>query len=366
MHRCGTISTGVWLLGCLLAAGCAERESAEPAPEIVRPVRVQQVFASGGAQRRAFSGIAKPGIESRLSFKVGGNVERLAVKVGDRVRKGQLLAAIDPDDFRLQVQEAEASLRRAEAEARNAAANYERTRALYENNNASRTDLDAARSAAESSRAAVASIAKQLELARRQLQYTRLEAPLDGEIATLAVERNENVQAGGTVLTLISGKQAEVEVAIPEVLIGALDDGDPVTVRFDAIPGQQYSATVTEIGVGSTGVATSFPVTVRLDASDARVRSGMAAEVSFEFRSADGREQILVPPVAVAEDRAGRFVYVAEPTEPGFAVVRRKPVEVGALTGEGLAVTAGLIDGERVVTAGISRLSDGLRVRLLQ
>ena len=355
------------VLTLLGAAACDEGEQVEAAAEIIRPVRVQQVFAAGGEQQRVFSGVAKPGIESRLSFKVGGSVQRLQVNVGDRVREGALIASLDPDDYRLQAQEAEASLERAEAEARNAAANYERTRALYENNNASRTDLDAARSAAESSTAAVASIAKQLELARRQLQYTRLRAPLDGEIATVDIELNENVRAGTAVVTLISGKTPEVQVNVPGVLIARVRQGDAVDVAFDAIPGEWFSAEVTEVGVGSGGVATSFPVTVRLQRAASRVRSGMAAEVTFSFQYGDGRERILVPPVAVAEDRDGRFVYVVEPgAEPGFGVIRRKAVEVGNLTGEGIEVFSGLLDGERVVTAGVSRINDGLKVRVLQ
>jgi len=354
------------LAAALLAGACADRQEAAATREIVRPVRYQQVYAAGGQQTRAFSGVAKPGIESRLSFKVGGTVERLAVKVGERVRRGTLLARLDPADYRLQQQEAEAALARAEAEARNATANFERTRALYENNNTSRNALDAARSAAESSHAGVASATKQLELARRQLQYTELDAPLDGEIAGVAVDVNENVQAGQTVVTLISGKNPEVEVNVPEVLIASVARGAPVSVHFDAIPEQRFDALVTEVGVGSGAVATSFPVTVRLAAADARIRSGMAAEVTFRFGNADGRERILVPPVAVSEDRDGRFVYVVEPApEPGFGIVRRKPVEVGDLTGEGMEVFAGLLDGDRVVTAGISRLNDGLRVRLL-
>lgn len=366
MQHGGRTVSLVVLIGALGLAACGDDRQVEAVTEIIRPVRVQQVFTAGGDQQRVFSGVAKPGIESRLSFKVGGSLQRLDSKVGDRVSAGQLIASLDPSDFRLQVQEAEASLDRTEAEARNAAANYERTRALYENNNASRTELDAARSAAESSKAAVASISKQLELAKRQLQYTELKAPLPGEIATVNVELSENVQAGSTIVILISGKTPEVEVNIPEVLIARVQRGDSVGVNFDAIPDQTFAASVTEVGVGSGGLATSFPVTVRLRAADSRVRSGMAAEVTFSFEYGDGRERILVPPVAVAEDRDGRFVYVVEPDEPGFGMVRRKNVEVGDLSGEGIEVLSGLLDGDRVVTAGVSRISDGLKVRLLQ
>jgi hypothetical protein len=99
--------------------------------------------------------------------------------------------------------------------------------------------------------------------------------------------------------------------------------------------------------------------------NEGAVRPGMAAEVRFRFDSADQRERVLVPPVAVGEDRQGRFAFVVEPGEDGGGIARRRTVEVGALTAEGLEVLTGLSDGEIVVTAGLSRLTDGQTVRLL-
>ena len=94
------------------------------------------------------------------------------------------------------------------------------------------------------------------------------------------------------------------------------------------------------------------------------MRSGMAAEVAFRFGSATGTDRILVPPFAVGEDRQGRFVFIAEPTEPGLAIARRKAVRVGELTTEGLEILDGLSDGDLLINAGVSRIEDGLKVRL--
>ena len=111
-------------------------------------------------------------------------------------------------------------------------------------------------------------------------------------------------------------------------------------------------------------LATTFPVTVQLVSETEDVRSGMGADVTFTFGSADERERYLVPPQSVLEDRDGRFVYIVEPSESDRGVVRRKVVKVGELTGEGLEVLEGLSDGDRVVTAGVSRIHDGLEVKL--
>lgn len=351
----------------LLLISCGKEPQVE---EVIRPVRYQKVYISGGERSRTFSGVAQASQESRLSFKVAGNIRRIPVKVGDKVEVGQLIAELDPKDYELQVEEAQAALSQAEAQQRNADANYERVRKLYENRNASRNDLDAARAASESAEAQVKSVEKRLELAKSQLSYTRLTAPTRGAIATVEHEANENVNPGQTIVQLTSGSSIEVEVAVPEVLISQVKEGEKVTVTFDAMPEQTFPARVTEVGVASTGYATTFPVTVRLEAADQSVRSGMAAEVSFMFESAQqaggspGRKQINVPSVAVGEDRQGRFVYVVEPTDSGFGIAHRRPVMIGDLTEQGIEILEGLNDGDRVVTAGVSKLTDGQKVRL--
>ena len=137
-----------------------------------------------------------------------------------------------------------------------------------------------------------------------------------------------------------------------------------VTVKFDAIPGGSFTATVTEVGIASVGFATTYQVKVRLEAEEKRIRPGMAAEVTFRFSRTDDRERFIVPPVAVAEDADGRHVFVVAPTEAGFGVAKRIPVVVGQLTSRGLEITEGLNDGDLLITAGVSRIKDGQKVRL--
>jgi RND family efflux transporter MFP subunit len=335
-----------------------------PTEETLRPVRYTQVYSTGGNRTRTFSGIAKSGIESNLSFKVAGTVQQLPVKVGDKIRAGQTIARLDPEDYQLKVQQADAALTQAAAQERNASADYERIRTLYENNNASKSELDAKRALFESATAQVEAATKQLELARLQLSYTNLTSPAAGSIAAVFVEVNENVATGKSIVMLTGGSQIEVEVSIPEILIKDIHENDNVTVTFDAIPGKKYSATVSEVGVAAMTFATAFQVTVRLKESDVGVRSGMAAEVAFLFQSADQRERILVPPVAVTEDQRGRFVFVVEPADSGIATVHRRSVQIGELAAEGLEVFSGLADGDLVVTAGLSKIEDGQKVKL--
>jgi RND family efflux transporter MFP subunit len=348
----------------LLLISC-KKESAKP-QKVIRPVRFQQVSIKKGGLVRTFSGTTQAGIESKLSFKVSGTVQQLAVKVGDKVKKGDVIAELDSTDYELQVQKIQASLTSARAEERNASANYKRVRQLYENQNASRNDLDAARANAESKKATVRSIEKQLELARQQRAYTQLKSPLECVIAKIDIEESENVQTGQQVILTTCGTQTEAEVSVPESIISRIQKGSPVTVTLDSLPGKTFSAIITEVGVSATGTATTFPVKVQLLRPNPNVRTGMSASVTFTFESEDSKKSIFVPLVAVGEDHHGQFVFLIETIEKNLGVVHRKSVKVGELNPDGLEIIEGLKDGDLIVTAGISRLEDGSQVKLIE
>ena len=349
------LTAAVVLLGC---------EDAQEEPEVIRPVRYVVVEGSDAATQRTYSGVAKAGQESRLSFQVSGQVFSVPINVGEVVEKGQTIARMDPADFALQLQNAQAAAAQARAQERNAKATYERTRALYENQNASRQDLDADRTAYESARAGFESANQQIRLRQRQLGYTHLKAPEPGTLATVDIEVNEYVQAGVLVATLLAGDQIEVSVSVPASIIRSIKKGAEALARFDSLEGRSLKGTVTEVGVSSAAGATTFPVTVRLTEGQDQVRAGMAADVTFVLAAATNGPKYALPTSAVGEDRDGRFVFKVEIGDDGLGVVHRNPVEVGQLLSNGVEINSGVEPGDLVVTAGVSRIYDGLQVRV--
>ncbi|GAB6097667.1 efflux RND transporter periplasmic adaptor subunit [Desulfatiferula olefinivorans] len=352
----------VGMILTLTAMGCTDNDTQET--EVIRPVRYEVVTSSAGLRTRVFSGTAKSSLTSNLSFRVPGTVSRVAVKVGDTVQNGQIIAVLDPKDYMLQVQDAEAGLALATAQALNASSNYERVRKLYENDTVSKSDLDNSRAAFDSAQAQVRSIEKKLELARLKMGYTELLAPFTGAVSQVLVDESENIAAGQPAVVLTSETSPEVQVAIPEVLISRIAEGDAATVHFDALPGKTFEGTVREVGVAATRFANTYPVTLSIASNGSLIKPGMAASVTFVFGSEDSTA-IYVPPHCVAEDRGLRFVYLVIPTEKGLGTVKKVKVETGELVSEGLSVTSGLMDNDRVITAGISRLEEGMTVRLL-
>lgn len=351
------------LLGAtLLAAGCGQSD--EVAEERLRPVRYVTVSDASEFRDRSFSGISKSSRESRLSFKVSGTIVNVPVQVGQRLNAGDLIAEIDSASYVLQSQQAQASLVEAQANDRRATANYERTKGLYANSNASLNDLESARAQAESSSAVVRAASKALEIARLNASYTRLTADADCSIASLDIEVNENVAAGQQVAAVSCGDAFEVTLDLPESLIGSIDEITPVTVRFGAIPDREFSGQISEIAVSSASGSAAFPVVIKISGGHPSLRSGLAADVTFQFDSAASTDGGFVLPVnVVINDPNGTFVFVAEPAESDEeAIVRRRAVTLGELSQSGIEIASGLKVGDRVITAGISVIRDGQRV----
>lgn len=355
-------------LACLLlfmaAPACTDSRKAEAPPEI-RPVRYETLETRNLSETRTFTGQARPATEIRLGFRIAGQILELPVKMGDAVEAGQVIARLDDKDDRLTLTELEALLENARAQRDAAAASLERVRSLYAKNNVSLSDYEAAKSRHAAAAADYEATFQRLALQKSRLSYAVLLSPAQGRIARVEVETNENVQAGATVATLSTGDAILVRAGIPEAHIGGIHPGDPVEVRFSSLQNASFSAKVYEVSYVSDAQAT-YPVSVRLDAPDARIRPGMPAELTFHLSGEEKRNRILVPVSAILEDPEGRFVWVlTDGQEKDLGRVVRRSVTLGALIGDRFEVTEGLKPGEKIVTAGVSRLTEGMTVRHL-
>lgn len=344
---------------CFALTACTEKE-AEVYEAPLRAVKSMEVAGSNGAREQSFGGVTRPGSLSRLSFQVSGRIRRIYVKVGDKVRAGQRIAAVDPTDIALQLQQAKANSAQAQAQAVSAKAAFNRVRALYENNNAAKQDLDTARAQRDSAVSSVAASNQTIRQLERQMQYASLNAPAAGTITTVLAEANEVVSPGQVIASLQVGTQLEVAVTVPESVIGQIKNGSAARVHLDAISAT-LEGKVNEIGVPTQG-SSVFPITVLLPA-DPKLRAGLAAEVTFALEASSLPEgAVLVPASSVGEDRDGRFVFRVTEIKDGKGTLRRVPVTIGALQGGEILITKGLKQGQRVVTAGVGRVRDGLEV----
>jgi len=334
-----------------------------PVKERLRPVRYITVTDESLVRDRNFSGLSKSSRESRLSFKVPGTVTSVPVQIGQRLSAGDLIAQLDAASYSLQTQQAQAALVEARANERNADANYERTKGLYANENASLNDLDQARAQAEAVRAQVLSTSKALEIARLNESYTRLVAADECSISSVDAEVNENVSAGQQVISISCGDEFEVSLDLSESVIGSVKVGTPVSITFAAIANTVFTGRVSEVAVSSAGNQAVFPVVIEIVEKNPALRSGLAADVTFQFGTPAQGNGIVVPVAAVMRGPAGTYVFIAERDGvDGEAVVVRRVVVLGELNSSGIEILDGLSAGDRVITAGLSVIREGQRV----
>ena len=346
---------------CVLAAGCGKDEVVVE-EEIIRPVKVVKVGVADEGMERTFSGTVRAGQKAALAFRVGGKVEEIRVEVGEKVEKDQILARLDPYDYELSVKNTESNLKSARAAYKNSESSYQRNKRLYENSNISKAELDQAETQRNSDRAQVEALDAQLEQARNQLAYTRLKAPFEGFISAKEVDEFENVISGQSVFTLVDPGELKVNVGIPESLITRVREGEAISVKLESLPGTELGGVVSEVGVALDTSTGTYPVTVKISNPSPEIRPGMAAEVTFTFGFTGGTG-LIVPTSAILEDiqTGERYLWIFSD-----GTVKKRQVKTGALVTEGIEIITGLTAGEIVVTAGVHRIEEGEKVKILE
>jgi len=351
-------------LASLLLAGCIDKE--EPKLEKrIRPVRTILVTDTPRELIRSFAGGSQAAISSNLSFRTAGQITALPVKVGQEVVAGQLIAQLNDSDLKIKLERDEAAYRQAKVQANNTKSQFSRMQNLFDRNLVSRVEFDNAQANFQAAQAQADQAEGSVELSQKQLSYTRLNAPDAGcSVSDVHAEVNENVTVGQAVATINCGSSIEVVVGVPESLIGAISIGSDVDVKFPSLKERTFVAVTTEIGSASTS-SSAYPVTVRMSNDEHVLRPGMAAEVQFRINLSRQAENLWVPLVAVGSEGPERFAYVYEAGDNAQGVVRKRDIKTGNFTLEEVEILEGLEKGDRVITAGLSQIYDGLTVKLL-
>ncbi|WP_202845390.1 efflux RND transporter periplasmic adaptor subunit [Luteimonas saliphila] len=342
-------------LAALLAA-CAGEQAPAEAP---RPVLVEQPAGGADAAVTAYAGEVRAREESPLAFRIGGNLVRRHVDAGDSVRKGQVLAELDPGDQRLQVQAAQAQLAAAEAELARARADRARYAALAGEQLVSASAMDAQETAWKAADERARAARAELEVARNQAAYAQLQAPRDGVIANRLVEAGEVVAAGQAVFSLAGDGGREVAIALPESRIRELAIGQPVEIELWNAPGERLSGTLREIAAAADPQARTYAARVALDpAAQPSVELGQSARV---YVAGNGTRAALSVPLSALQSGpgGGHAVWVVEPDDGTLALV---PVELGDFGETRVPVLSGLAADDWVVSAGGHLLREGQRV----
>ncbi len=347
-----------------LLFSCGKKEDRQGV-KILKAVKYASVVQEGGAFVKTFKGTSKSGAETRLSFRINGLIVKLNAKVGDEVKKGDLLAQLDLNDLQLNYQKAESSQQGAKSHLQTTRSGFERVKELYQANSASLSDYEQAKNNYLTAQSSYQTAKKTLELQQRQIDYAKIIAPTAGTVSAVNAQKNEFTTAGNPVIIINSDNDdIEVIVGVTENYISRISNGFEAEVVFSGIEGEQFKGMVTEVGFSSAETATS-PVVLRLLNVSERVRPGMSVEVTFSFGNTNEKSTLSVPVSAVGQDHEGTFVYGLKQKNKGVYTAVKIIIKTGKLTDDGYEVLSGLQEGEYVATAGLRSLFDGMEVKLL-
>jgi RND family efflux transporter MFP subunit len=203
-----------------------------------------------------------------------------------------------------------------------------------------------------------------LDLAKRDLSKTVLYAPYNGSIGVRALEPFVEVKRGEKVFEIDAEGDQEIVVDIPETIVHLLMVDMPVEVAFPTLSGKTTKGKVTDVG-SLAGEGSAFPVNVRLLDGPSQVRSGMTAEATFELTGEDFAEGYLIPGHAIrpTTDANDGFVFVYQ---PDTTTVKKVPIHWLGVKDNMAVVTEGLSPGDILAVAGVSFLSDGMKVKLME
>jgi multidrug efflux system membrane fusion protein len=338
-------------------AACGQPEQKAPAP---RAVIAQVVGAKPAENANVYSGEVRARYENDLAFRVGGKVVARYVDVGAQVKRGQVLARLDPQDAQLGVEAARSQLAAAEADHALAGAELERYRDLHARKFVSQAVLDARETTFNTTKARLEQARAQVATARNQSAYTSLAAEADGVITSVNLEPGQVVAAGQPVMRFARPEEKEVAISVPESRLAELRDASQILISVWAAPGEVFRGRIREIAPTADAATRTFAVRITVLEASGTVRLGMTANVALGDRTPD--QVITLPLTALTQLEGKPAVWVFDPTT---SKVNLRPVVVGAYREDGVVVREGLRPGEIVVTVGVHKLLPDETVRVV-
>jgi RND family efflux transporter MFP subunit len=337
-------------------AGCQTESS--PTARSEHPVQVQRVTFESEATSREFVGVIKARYESDLGFRVGGKITLRIVNVGDRVRVGDVVARLDPQDFELQVQSAEAELAAAISNRAQAAADNDRYSSLKDRGFASIADSERKKAAKDEAEGRLERARRALDLARNQWGYADLKADADGVITATLAEPGQVVALGQTVVRLAHYGEKEAMIALPETSLGDVPKAK-ATIRLWSDRDRSFVARLRELSPQADASTRTYAARFTILDADDTVAFGMTATVTLRRPAAVPLARL--PLAAIIDRGAGPAVFVVDPSSQ----LVLKPVTIASFTDAAALVSTGLRDGDLIVTLGVQKLEVGWKVRPL-
>lgn len=346
--------------GLMMAlAACSMGKKDEESTTSPIPVRIGKPQLREDRESVSVSGtVTSPDAPSNVSFLVSGRVVSVGPREGDYVKKGQILASIDPTDYRLDLARAKAQTDQTRVGYKRAEDEHRRMKMLYDSKSLAPNDYQKFKatydSAAQQYEQAVASE----KLSRKRLADATLCAPVNGFISKRSVEPGQMASPGQSVFEIVQLDTVEVNVGVPETDIHLVRVGQKAAVTLPALPRESFEGTVRVINVSADSGTRTFMTRITIPNPKHTLRINMVAEA--RIRGDRTVKMLMLPSEAIVRDPQGaRMVYAYFPAQKR---VYARRVETGGLYGREIEIKRGLTEEDSVVLAGQERLRDGALV----
>jgi len=329
-------------------SACTSPPSETVTPQEIITVEVVPVQQSELAVPIRSSGRLASKAELKLSFKIGGIIQRMFVEEGQVVKKGDLLAQLDLSEIKAQVQKARSVYEKAQRDLQRVLQLYQDNAVTLENYQDAQTGVDIARS--------------NLRVAEFNLRHARINAPSNGTVLKRFMETNELVGPGMPVFFFGSTeKDWVIRVGLTDRDVVLLSLGDRARIFFDAYPSDEFEAQVSEIAETADPRSGLFEIELTVHSSGQKLVSGFIAKV--EITPATTRQFAVIPMDALVEGNGySGFIFVPDSAR-NRAV--KKPVKIGFLFDESIAIESGLEQIGEVISAGSHYLVDGSPISII-
>lgn len=357
-----SFSTALTLVAAVLVLSACSKPV--PPEEPIRSVKVITVGVDNIHSGAEFAGDVRARVESHLGFRVAGKMVRRQAELGQRVKAGDVLAQLDPQDYQLAAQAGQAQVVAASTNRDLAAADFKRYKELRDQNFISGAELERRDAALKAAQAQLDQAQAQSKGQGNQAAYTRLVADVSGVITAVEAEPGQVVAAGTPVLRIAQDGPRDVVFSVPEDKVALIKVGSGVEVR--AWAGKTvFQGLVREVAASADPVTRTFTVKVGLEALGVKdvLALGTTVTIIPEAFDRSGVQVIKVPTSALRQDGKTSAVWVLD---THTMTVKLQPVQIATADGNDVVIASGLQPGMQVVSAGVHVLSPGQKVTLYQ
>ena len=354
----GNALVALALVGVILVGGC--KSDAKPAAVVAQPVQVLRIEPTSASETWSYVGTIRARFESDIAFRVGGKVTRRLVDIGASVAAGQIIAELDPTDYRLALEAQQAELAAAQSSRDQAVAAEARYRTLEAKGHVAKAALDQRVAAADEARGRVERAERSLALARNQLDYTVLRSDAAGVVSALPVEVGQVVAAGQLIARIARRDEIEALVAIPEHRLADVKKAR-AEIEIWGDGDRRYPAKLREVSPEADRVSRTYAARFSINVASNSAELGRTATVHLKV--ANTAQVFSVPLAAVMQDGTTPTIWVLDATATR---VQRTPVTLIRFTQESAVITGALHPGDRIVTLGVHMLDADKPVRVVE